>query len=459
LCPDQTNAVRISLVPVLAVLMLAAGVSGAEAQLIDGPQGAVGGVFGGRRPIDPNLNTQSFETTFDLSGGYDRDPNAAQTDPSLGQEDLTRWYASTGSASARYRVGTNWRRFEARGRGFYNYQSNFDDSLVGGEGVANYTSRFGSRRLNELILQVQTAYEPGWVFGAFGPSLGPGPDDPSIGVAPPQGVLEQRWLAMAGTVGYEHHWNLRHMTTARFDNRRIRQIEGPEIDAVDADWRHLFLEQSWTTRPGFSLIGGYRFDENRQELEGGDFPPIRYHTLDGGVRLEKRLSPTRRFGLTFRGGATRLVDTAVALPIETLHPSVNISGDFATSRYWSMMADFSHGVMVLAGVSPLPVLNDNINVTFNGTPTRKLRYSIAASVAHSDTLVTDPQLRNVTDVAGASGEIRYAMANWSALFATYAFYHHRIEDLSLLATGFPPRYDRHSVRVGVSFWLPLYGTF
>jgi hypothetical protein len=65
----------------------------------------------------------------------------------------------------------------------------------------------------------------------------------------------------------------------------------------------------------------------------------------------------------------------------------------------------------------------------------------------------------VTDVAGATGEIRFALSNWSAIFGSYAFYHHRIEDPSLLATGLPPEYDRHSARIGVSIWLPLYGAF
>jgi hypothetical protein len=431
-------------------------VSTVDAQLIEGPPGAVGGVFGGRRPVDPNRNSQSFEATVDFSGGYDRDPNGLVLDPTLDNRDLTSWYASTGSAGAHYRAGSLRRSIEARGRGYFNYQSNIADSIFGGEGGVSALTRLGRRRLNQLSLEFQSAYEPGWVLGAFGPSLGPGPDDPSIGVAPPQGVLEQRWLGLSASAGYEHHWNLRHVTTVRYDNRRVRQVEG---DGPDGDWQNVLVDQSWRARAGLDVVGGYRLDETVQRDQSGETPPIRYQTLDAGLRFEKRVSSTRRYSVTFRGGATRLITAPGATPVDSLQPALTLSAQFATSRFWSLSADVTRGVMVLAGLSPVPVLNDNLNLSLNGTPTRRLRYAIAGSLARASTVTTDPFLQNVTDVAGTTAEFRYGISSWAAAFASYAFYHHRIDDPSLVASGFPPRYDRHSVRVGVSLWVPLYGAF
>lgn len=431
-----------------ALNMLVAGVCAAEAQLIDGPQGSVGGLFGGRRAVDPNRNTQSFDVNFDLAGGYDRDPNVLLLDSTSDLPDLTQWYASTASASARYRVTSNRRTIDARGRGTFNYQSNTADSLIGGEGVVSGTARFGRRRLNQLSLEFESSNQPGWIFGAFGPSLGPGPDDPAIGVAPPQGIVEQRWLVLAGTVGYEHHWNTRHVTALQYNNRRVHPIDG---GGDDADWQTFVLDQRWAARPGVDVVGAYRQDENRQGDGNGELPPIRYQTLDMGLRLEKRFSSVRRYSVTIRAGSTRLSGS--------LHPSLTASAEFATSRYWGLSAEVSRGVMVLAGISPIPVLNDNVGVTFNGTPTRRLRYSLFASFARAGSVPSDPNLDNVTDVAGATGEFRYAVARWSAVFASYAFYHHRIQDEFLVSSGFPTRYDRHSVRIGMTFWMPLYGAF
>jgi hypothetical protein len=110
-------------------------------------------------------------------------------------------------------------------------------------------------------------------------------------------------------------------------------------------------------------------------------------------------------------------------------------------------------------VSALPVLNDNVGVTLSGTPTRTLNYVLSVSAARGETIGVDPTAPNDTEVTGASGALRYALANWSAFFVSYGFYHHRIEDPSAVVSGFPSRYDRHSVRVGMTFWVPMYGAF
>ena len=116
-------------------------------------------------------------------------------------------------------------------------------------------------------------------------------------------------------------------------------------------------------------------------------------------------------------------------------------------------------MVLLAGVSAVPVLNNNLEVTVNGTPTSKLRYSVYGSLSRAEFLTPDVNRANSTDVAGGRLELRYALKNWAAIFTTYAYYHHRIEDPQLTASGFPPRYDRHSVRVGMTIWAPLFGTF
>ncbi len=452
----ETLTVRARLAVRLAVLLLAVSAGTVEAQLIEGPQGATGGLFGGRRPIDPARNTQSFDATFDFGGGFDHDPNGLRIDTGSDEREAAQWFASTAAAAVRYRSGSIRRSLEARGRGYVNYQSNVGDSILGGEAVVIGATRLGRRRLNELSVQLLSSYEPGWIYGSLSPGVGATPEDPGIGVALPQGIVEQQWLALAGGVTYRHRWNTKHTTTLQYDNRHVHQVNGGEIDG---DWQHAMFDQAWLVGTGVSLVGGYQLEENRQRNAEVAEPTVRYQTLDGGLHVEKRISTTRRYDLIFRGGVTRLIGSLATANTRKVLPSLLVSGQFATSRFWNMSAEITRDAMVLAGVSPVPVLNDNINVTFNGTPTRKLRYSIATSVARANAATTDPSLDSVTAVAGVTGEVRYAMATWAAVFASYTFYHHRIRGEAVTATGFPSQYDRHAVRVGITLWAPLYGAF
>ncbi len=437
-------------------LLLVAGLAGdAWAQLVEGPVGAIGGLFGGHHSVDPNRDSQSLETTFDLSGGYDRDPNLFILTPDESGTDLTRWYAGTAGATARYRVGSLKRNLDASGRAYMNYRSNAGGSLVGGDANLNGIARFGARRLNVLTTELQSSYEPGWVFGAFGPSV-TGPADPGIGIAPPTGVFEQRWLILSGNLAYQHHWNTAQNTTLTYNNRRLRPIEGA---GLESDMQLGNLIHSWVMSPRFSLFGSYQYDRNVQRDEDADIPAVEYQTASGGIRYEKRLSPIRRYSIALSGGVTALVDSPATQDVETSFPVATAALEYVPSRRFSLSGEYTRGVVVLAGVSAVPALNHNVELTLNGTPTNRLRYSVYTSLSRAQFVTPDTARESSTDIAGGRVELRYAVKNWLAVFTSYGFYNHRIDDPMLVATGFPSRYDRHSVRVGLTLWAPLYGTF
>lgn len=438
-------------------LVVSAGLSPAHAQLIEGPIGAVGGVWGGHRPIDPNRNTQALDVTFDLGSGWDRDPNAFLIEDPDDNRDLTSWYATTATASGRYRAGSVRRSIEASGRSYFNYQSNAADSLIGGGGNLVAATQLKRLREHELSAELDASYEPGWVFGALGPDIGGGgPQDPGVGVAPPIGIVEHRWLVLTGSTAYEHHWTRRSLTRVDYERRHLRPLEG---GGDETDWQFASLEQRWESSPNLTLLAGYRFDQSGQTVEGLDAPNASYQTLDGGWSYTKRFSPIRRYTVSLRAGASRLFESELTDDLGTWHPAVTGAFEYAPSPSWSMSAEVSRNVTILAGLDPAPVSNDNVEVSLNGTPNRKLRWSISASMARASTLATSLSRASVIDVAGANAQVRYAIATWSAIFASYGFYHHRLEDESILVSGFPPRYDRQSIRVGLTLWVPLYGSF
>lgn len=437
------------------VLLQLAGT--AHAQLIEGPQGAVGGLFGGRRPVDPNRLSHVFDATFDLGGGYDREPNGLLIAPPTDGDDVeTSWFATTGSAAARYRAGYSRRSFETRGRGFFNYQTNVADSLIGGEALVNATTRFGRRNLNQLSAQLQASYEPAWGLGAL--SLeGVGTPDPTLGLAPPQGIIEQRWLVLGGTVAYDHHWNPRQQTTLQYNQLRVRPLTG--VSGLDSDGQFIQVEQRWSVRPNLNLLGAYRYDQNTQGVEEVEAPSVKYQTLEGGLHAIRRLSSTRSIGLALRGGVARLMESAVTSDSPLLHPVATATIDYAASRRWTLSAEASREVTLLAGISPVPVLSDTVSVNLLGAASRKLRFSVYGSYARAVSVSDDVSLESRTEVAGATTEVRYALATSLGLFASYGFYHHRLEGDTVTAPGFPSRYDRQSARIGLTLWLPLYGAF
>ena len=60
---------------------------------------------------------------------------------------------------------------------------------------------------------------------------------------------------------------------------------------------------------------------------------------------------------------------------------------------------------------------------------------------------------------GAAAQLRYGLARWGALSLNYDYYRYNLEDIADVPTSLPPNYDLNAVRIGFTFWFPLYGTY
>ena len=429
---------------------VAAWGSPAYAQMVDGPVGAVGGVFGGRRPTPPNKASQRLDINFDLSGGYERNPNSLfGTTPTTS----TGWYATTASTGLRHRLGSSRRSIETRGRGYFNYQSDVADSLIGGEATVNMTTQLDQRGRNRISAVLESAYEPGWALGTLQSGAPLTGVDTTLGVAPPQGIVEQRWLVFGGTASYDHQTRSQ-ATRVQYDTRRQRPIEGA---GFDSDSQMASIDQSFTLNQAFSLTGTYRINETRNEQAVGlPSAPSRFHTGEMGFRYQRRLSVRRTLGFSVKGGATQVFANAADGGADSVQPSFAGSVDLV-SRSWSLSANGSHGVAVLGGIIAVPVISDGLVLSLQTSPTRKIKTSIFGSATRSSTFGAAGA--QVMDVAGGTAEVRYAIAPWAATFASYGYYRHYVDDATWVANGFPTQYQRSSVRVGVTLWIPLYGAF
>jgi hypothetical protein len=61
-------------------------------------------------------------------------------------------------------------------------------------------------------------------------------------------------------------------------------------------------------------------------------------------------------------------------------------------------------------------------------------------------------------VYGGSVQVRVLISSTVAATAAYNYYYHRYSDPAALPAGFPAEYDRHAVRAGFTFYVPLAGT-
>jgi hypothetical protein len=434
----------------LAAVILLTAVSPALAQNVTGPQGATGGIFGGHRPLDPNRSSQRLSLDLDVSGGYD---SAAESIVAGDPVPLQPSYAGTVQTGVRYWRGKATRFFEASTRGRVNYESRTDVDLVGGEAFLQGSTSLG-RRL-QLTGGGLVNYDPATLAAQFAPGIGEGLDAVGPDHHPPEGVVQQQWLAGAGHVHLLSTWSRRQTTTAEYRASRREPIDSPGLESRS---QHVFLLHNWNFRPSAGVRVSYRFDDNYQATPTAVVPPLRTSTADFGLRLQRRYSPIRALGVEFSGGASiaRRVVSLDASAIEYVVPIGAGSLNFNLTGVWSLMAEATREITVLEGVTPEPFATTTSTLQIDATPTNRITFGISATYSKGAGLATQS---GAFETASGLAQIRYGLGRCCGVFSSYGFYNHRLHDLLTIPVGFPEQYYRHVVRVGFTWWLPLYGTF
>lgn len=442
----------------IVLLLLAGIVAPAAAQVVDRPPRVLGGLFGGQRPRDPNRTSQELTLTLNLGSGYDRNLGPGGQELPVGVfSPMESGFATTAGAAARYWRGRTSRYFEASGRGYLNSAHAADSRVAGGDAAVRGETGLGRR--SGLTYDVGAAYEPTLLFSALGPLVGPTQGSVVPDGNAPQGILEQRWLSAQGSIGVYRHWTTRQRMDVLYTRSLREPVDGPGTDSRTqvASVRH-----RWNPRPNAGFQLSYRYDENQQTDEVLDLQPVRTQTVDAGVNVERRLSPTRGALFSFTGGAayTRVRPIAAAGMLGQIAtfvvPIVAATARLDLARAWNVSTAFDRSVTVLEGLSPEPFATNVVSLRLDGVVAQRTNVGISGAYSRGAALVTDAGSFEAT---GATAQVQYAMGRCCGVFTSYNYYTHRTTGVVTVPTGYPPRYDRHSVRVGFSFWLPLYGTF
>jgi len=427
----------------------------AWAQTATDPPRVTGGLFGGRRPVDPNHpDRSSQQVTFDLdlAGGYDQ--NLGIDEGTLANSGVQQSGAiGTANGEFGYRVGTSQNYLNSSARANTSFAAEGVQQLGAGEAQLQTAIRMGRRAA--LAAGVTLAYEPTYLFNAFGGLTTDTPDGVVPGASLTEGFTEQRWLAARGFGSVHRNWTPRQRTDVGYGQSQRKPVTG---EGLDSNSRSASLRHDWSYRPTATLQFSYQYDENQQVGDTAEPLPLRTHRAVAGMHLEHRLGPNRAVAFNFAGGATRsrTRQTEETNSVEFTVPSGAGGIQLRLSERWSFSLDVNRSVTVLEGLSPQPFNTNAASLVAEARFGRSVLVNATGAYARGAASFGNT---GAFQTSLASTELRYQVSRGWALTTVYSYYDHILSDVEAVQSGFPSRHRRNSVRLGVSIWLPLFGSF
>lgn len=436
----------------LALTMMPSGAL-AQAQqdqpLVSSAPGAVSGLFGGRGPADPTRPGHRLRLTADLGVGYDDDVEGVEFGLPGGSAVSGR--AGNGSVGLRYRFGRTGRGVEFQGTA---YGARFAERTLWPIGSATFLGETNIGTTSGVSATVTSAYEPTFLFFST-PASTAAPIAPDTSTPAAQGVARQRWLANSIGGRAFHDWAPRQRTDVSFETVRRQPLDESAFDNRSqlAQVRH-----SWNLNNALAWTTGYAFQANRQTTPETALPPVRTNSLTTGFALNRRLSPTRRLDASLMGGfgRTQLREFGTGASSVSVEPT--FVGSLRTNlvRSWVVSVDGGRTVTALEGVAPRPFATSSLSMRIDGAPTRRIRVNAAGSLASGSTI---DSTEGAFESATASLRLQYGITPMLGLFASLSYYEHRLTGVNPAIVGFPAANDRRSARIGLTLWMPLYGSY
>jgi hypothetical protein len=422
------------------------------AQIVERPARPFRGLFGGGPPPDPNRTRQELTLTSSLFGGYD-DILTPGGGVSTSDENAVSGYAGYADVALRYWKGRTNRWFEASGRGYGNAYSNLGYSpYLGGNLWIEGQTQIGRR--NQLQASQAVSYEPFFAPG-YGPLIGDlAPEVPSETVST-HGLTDRRSWTVASAL------SMTRRLTPRQSLRALYRFDGQNyLDAGGMDnLSHAFQASygSAVTRTG-SIRASYGFSRARFKEDPEHDRPLADHSIDLGATYQRRLSRTRQVTFSGGGGAAYVetLNTVTRQPIAYWTPSGHAAVGLDVGRSWLFSLDYRRGVSVLDGISLETFVTDSGAISLGGylghrvSTTLSAAYSNGGAGAGGDGQYNSLDLRAQLDVA---------VTRWCAAVLLYNYYDYHLRDVVDLEPDVPASFDRNAVRIGITLWLPLYGSY
>ena len=446
---------------VLAGLVFFTFATDIAAQAVQRPTRPYRGLFGGGRQVNQNRTRQEFELTGSALVGYD---DNVYTGGALAPgQSLESGLTGTGDLSTRYFYGRAGRSVSIDGHAFTTAYGSIDVSpSIGGNMTFQGETTAGRR--TRLIASQGVGYAPNLVLGAF-ETLEPDVDPnllPDSGDA--NSVVAQRSWSSDTALTIERQWTTRQNTSLSYTHSQRTYLD--EV-GYDSSGDSVNGSYGWTVSRAWTLQGSYGYttsvyagaDPTTPGQSQGPGLPLTDHSVEGGATYARRLSPTRQVALSMSGGAT-YVETMVGengAVTRSWVPSGTVNASIDFGRSWAMAGDYRRGVSVLQGVSLQTFTSDSTSVRLTGTFSPRVEGAFSFAYSNGRSSVGEEIGRYGSYGVGA--QLRYALARCCAASVNYDYYSYALHEITDVPTGLPVDYERNAVRVGITFWLPLYGSY
>jgi hypothetical protein len=441
---------RLSIILIVVSVAIAAVEPALAQQPVPAPP-TIGGVFGGRTPPDPakpDRSSQELTFSVDAAGGYDWTPRGT----ALAGEIQQAGNIVASSATLGHRWGSRETFVESFARGNVSLAETGVEQQESAQARIQGSLPFGRRA--GMTVDVSASYEPTYLFNAYG-SLAPQMADGIVpGAALDEGFTTDRWLVGDAAARLHRNWTTRQRTDLLYSASRR---DGVEPRRVASRRQASGVRHEWSYSERASLFGEYQFSENREYANAIDATPMPAHRANVGLRLNKSYPRSRAITLSLGGGATRTRTraTLITAPADFVVPSARFGLHSRFSTAWTMSLDATRDVTMLEGISPRQFITDAGALSLNG---ELGEVELTTTAAYSRGVAPDGGSGEFETMVGRVN-LQFPLTRMFGMSGSYGFYRHHLVDLPEVATLLPRLQRRHSVRIGIHLWLPLFGTF
>jgi hypothetical protein len=305
-----------------------------------------------------------------------------------------------------------------------------------------------------LHLEQMAAYSPSYLYQLF-PIDPATPIDPVIPINPEYQIIDTESFAYKSnavlTMGSPRATQFTASGTFNrtdFDQAAWRRLDLNYYDGAVKIGRRFTSSGSLTT--------GYKFRSGEFGFRG----PAQEHGVTIGLEYSPALSRTRRATFRFDIGPSllRLPASAVVAVLDEpadadlVRLSSDVSVVYPFRLNWRTSAGYRRSVEYLSVLGE-PALSDAARLGITGLISRRIDVDVSAGYAQAASA-----LRTTRGMETYTGQItvRYALKRWVALSSQYLYYFYDLHG-QRVATQLPPRFEQHSVRLGVVVFLETLG--
>lgn len=285
------------------------------------------------------------------------------------------------------------------------------------------------------------------------------PDQPDIDVAfvdqQDYSVFDREVLGYTLTTGIQQQLGPR-TTVSLAGSARYRDrlsSSGPDYRRLsgNAQWQYQFVRNA-------AVYFGYRYQHVDYVGDTVDRAPLDGHSFDGGIRYGRALSISGRktslrfgTGTDFAGREPIAGDTTGGARLRA-HVSGSAALVHEISRSWHAQLTYIRGVRFYENIDH-PIMSDVVSAGLSGFLNPRTDFSAVAAYVRG----ANAGRRSGRELESYTGslQLRYALLRNLSVYSQYLYYQYLFGEGVIIGRNLPPRFERHSARVGLSASLPI----